>query len=142
MKKDSIIFTITITFIISLILILMSFMTLYKGVQKREEHFIFKRDMDVARMFMREYRFTGLTKELEENLKTMNFSIITDTLEQDKILNDKNIILKFVKNKHRMILKHFQLDNTYYVYIDTPRDKLILHNDNKSTNVTIKVGCA
>ena len=134
MKKESILFTITITFVVSLILILISFIVLYEGSKKREERFVLERNMDIARMFNREYRFNGLTKELRENLKSMNFSIITDGDEINGILYDKNILEINVRKRGKQPFRHFKLDNNYLIHINTRRANAILFNNNQVTN--------
>ena len=136
MKKESIFFTITITFVISLVFVLISFGILYKVNQKREKHFINKTMIDTTKMFLRELHFNGLTNDLKEDLKTMNFSLIIDKTQQNKILEDKN--LKYLSLKHKEIprvkLKYLKLNSKYYAYIQTPKETFILRNDNKLIN--------
>lgn len=134
MKKDSIIFAITVTFVVSLILILISFIILYVGSQKREEHFMQKMNSDTTQMFFREYRHNGMSKELEEELQMMNFSIMSNIQEQNKILSDKKLIHLHKRTTRRAILEHLKLNGKYYVYIKTPRGDILLVNNNKSTN--------
>lgn len=134
MKKDSIIFAISVTFAISLVLILISFVVLYVGSQKREEHFMQKSNSDATQLFFREFRHNGLTQELEDDLKSMNFSIITDSAEQNKILNDKNLIHVHEKIMKRAKFEHLKLQNKYYVYIQTPKVSVVLVNNNQNTN--------
>lgn len=136
MNKNSIIFSITITFVIALVMILVSFLILFTGSQKREEHFTNKSNMDASRMFLREYRHRGFSKELEESLQMMNFSVITDARLQNKILNDKNIKeLQFEqRGRARVLIKNLKLNGIYYVYIQTPRGSYLLVNNNEIKN--------
>ena len=134
MKKDSIIFAITVTFVISLILILISFLVLYIGSQKREEHYMQKSSSDATQLFFREFRINGLTKELEEELKIMNFSMITDTLKQNNILNDERLVHVRERTTRRARFEQLKLNGKYYVYIQTPRGNVVLVNNNKNTN--------
>ncbi|WP_373036691.1 ArsS family sensor histidine kinase [Sulfurimonas sp.] len=136
MNKNSIIFSITITFVIALVMILISFLILFAGSQKREEHFTNKSNMDASRMFLREYRHRGFSKELEESLQMMNFSVITDARLQNKILNDKNIKELHIeqRGRARVLIKNLKLNGIYYVYIQTPRGSYLLVNNNEIKN--------
>ncbi len=133
-KKNSIFFTITITFLISVILIIISFAVLYKGTQKREEHFINKINIDVSRMVLRECRHTNMSQELNNSLSEMNFSVITDIKQQQSILKNKNLIVKHVKHKRRAIVKHLKLNDKHLIYINTPHSNILLINNYKNIN--------
>jgi len=136
MKKESIFFTITITFVIALLLVLVSFSILYKVNQKREEHYINKTMIDTTKMFLRELRFKGLTEELKEDLNSINFSLISDRAEQNKILEDKNLKHLSLKRKDRsrIRLEHLELDGKHYSYINLYRKTFMLVNNNESTS--------
>ncbi|WP_294964289.1 ArsS family sensor histidine kinase [Sulfurimonas sp.] len=133
MNKNSIIFTITITFIIALILLLISFVGLYKVSEKREKFFIIERSMDATKLFMRDFRHKGLTQELVEDLKLINFSIIIDPVQQNKILNNSNAKYEEVNMRGRggAKVQPFQLDDSHYMYIQTRRGNVILEDNNK-----------
>lgn len=133
MNKNSIIFTITITFIIALILILISFVGLYKVSEKREEFFMIERSMDATKLFMRDFKHRGLTQELEEDLKLINFSIIIDPVQQKKVLDNSNAKYEEVHIRGRggAKIQPFRLDNSHYMYIQTRRGNVILEDNNK-----------
>jgi len=134
MKKDSIFFTITITFIVSILLIIVSFTILYKGSEKRETHFLNKRSIDISQIVLRECAHNGISKELKENLAEMNFSIITDPKEQNSILRNKNLIVKWVKHKRRAVIQYLILDGKHLIYIHTPLNRIILRDDSQIIN--------
>ncbi len=134
MNRNSIFFTITITFIISIILIMVSFTVLYNSSMQRENNFINKRSMDVSKMVLRECMHNGLSKELEEHLSQINFSIKTKPIEQNKILQDKNLILKWTKKNRRVVMQYLKLGDKHLVYIRTPRHNMILIDNYKTIN--------
>jgi two-component system OmpR family sensor kinase len=141
MNKNSITFSITVTFAIALVLIFISFVTLYVASQKRENHYMHKINNDASREFIREYKYNGLTKDLQENLEMLNFSIITDAAEQNKILNNKNTKYKDTKygdfNPKKRARRHIinlELNNINYVYIKTKKGAYILVNNNERKN--------
>ncbi len=133
LNKNSIFFTITITFLISVILIMISFTVLYKSSEKREEHFNNKRDMDVSRMILRECRHNGISKELRENLLEMNFLVVDDKTEKTILQNQNLIVKKTFQNKMEMI-QYLKLDNKSFVYITTPRYTILLENQKQNHN--------
>ncbi|WP_373069468.1 ArsS family sensor histidine kinase [Sulfurimonas sp.] len=132
MNKNSIIFSITLTFIITFTIIVFSFLTLYISNEKREEHLIAKSNHDMTRIFMREYRINGDSKELKELLEFMNFSLIRDSSLQYEILKSKNT--KHLQQRHRprfrLFVEELELNGKNYVYIKTPIESLMLANEN------------
>ncbi|QFR49823.1 HAMP domain-containing histidine kinase [Sulfurimonas lithotrophica] len=130
MNKNSIIFSISITFIIALILILVSFFILYFASEKREQYFIQKNNFEATRVFLRAHKHRGFSQELADNLELMNFSVITDATRQKNILENKKT--KYFKSpkrvRSRVLVKNMELDNSYYVYIKTPKGEYILKN--------------
>jgi len=134
-NNHSIFFTITITFLISVILIVVSSVVLYKMSEKREEKFIYKRNIDVTKMFLQSYIKYGFSKELKENLKDIDFTTIINKKEQNLILNNKNLVVQYARHQHqvRTVIKYLKLKDKYLVYIQTPYHQLLLVN-----NKTIK----
>ena len=133
-NKNSIFFTITITFLVSLLLICISFTALYISSLKIEEHFSTKRERSTAKMILRESMTDSLSKELTNNLKDLNFSIITNIKEQNKILNNKNIIIKQVETRMKAIVTFCNINNKRFIYIQTPKYQIILVNNEEKTN--------
>jgi two-component system OmpR family sensor kinase len=132
MKKESIFFTISITFAVALTLILISFFILLSSNEKREHHFIAKSNMEATKFFLRQYRQSAPTKELRDNLKILNFSLITNKNIQNKILNDKDTHILHIekKKRHNITIKALNSDAKNYVYISTPYDSFMLLNNN------------
>jgi len=137
-NKNSILFTITITFIVSIFFMLISFLILYENSQKSTQDFMFKRSMDVSKTVLRECRGGVVTEDLIEHLNKMDFSLIIDKKEQEALLNNKDIKILKEKQKRYSMIELLQLDGKYYAHIQTPRlDALVKDNieipDNKTT---------
>ena len=132
MKKDSILFAITVTFIVSIILIVVSFFVLYMGNQKKERMSSVQKNMYITKIFLGQFRHIGLSKELENNLKELSFSIISDKKEQIELLADKNFLHVVSREMRRIKITQFKIQDYYYVHVETPRGKFILKNDAKS----------
>jgi len=127
MNKSSIYFSITVTFIALFVFTSISFVILYEGSKKREEHFSHKRTFDIAHSIRNDLRKgRGITKELLEHLKFMDFIIIE---EKSKILENPNKISRFKKDMREHMFYAFELDKKNYIYIQNSRyDILLLDN--------------
>ena len=136
MNKNSIIFSITITFAIALIIIFTSLFILLSVTEKREKHFIYKNNHDASKIFLREYKHNGYSKVIADNLSVINFSVVLDAKDQNKILNNKNT--KFFrtrsKDKGKVLIQNLELQDKYYVYIKTSKQSYILVNNNNTQN--------
>ena len=128
MKKNSILFTVNLTFFISFLLISASFVVLYDVHQKREDFFIHKRGAEISRMFFDDYNNDGITQKLKEDTERFNFSIISDDKEIDTIINSKNLKIKRVQNKRNYNLEYLVFNDKHFVHISSPKISIILQD--------------
>jgi two-component system OmpR family sensor kinase len=128
MKKNSILFTITITLFVSFVLVSLSFFVLYESSMKKEKFLLHKRAMDISRFFLHEYRTQGLTPSLIEETQAMNFKIIQEPSEIKKILAITPLKVKDVKRHKYMLLQHLEGIHKHYIYIQTPLHAMILED--------------
>ncbi|MBU0632706.1 HAMP domain-containing histidine kinase [bacterium] len=129
MNKRSILFTINLTFFIAFLLISVSFGLLYNMNQKREDFFIHKRGMDISRMFMDEHRFFGISEKMKQDVERFDFSFIDNEQKIDKILHDKSLRLRHSERRNVFNFEYFELNNSYYIYIFTPNERVILKDN-------------
>ncbi|WP_455757259.1 ArsS family sensor histidine kinase [Sulfurimonas sp.] len=134
MKNRSILFTVNITFIISFILISVSFIFLYNANEKRENFLIHKRSVEIAKMFIYEYKEHGLTQKLTRDLERFNFSIILDEKEIKNILDDKDLKTKRTKKNRRARFRNLELNGISLIYIKTKKFKAILKDNTVISN--------
>lgn len=134
MKKDSIFFSITITFVISFIFIIASFLVLNHSFENRERHFVSKMNFEAVKTVLREYRYHGITQNVKDELESRGFSIILDSKEQEKILNDKDFKKLHSFEGKGARLTDFKLGRNYYMYIQSRRIDFILKNNNEIKN--------
>jgi two-component system OmpR family sensor kinase len=71
MKRESVFFTISISFIISVLLVVVSFIGLVVHTQDEKEQYLSKKYLPVAKMILEKQRNYGLTKEFLESLSNM-----------------------------------------------------------------------
>lgn len=134
MKKNSILFTINLTFFISFLLISASFIVLYDVHQKREDFFIHKRGAEISKMFVDEYNNNGITQKLKEDTERFNFSIISDDKEIDTIINSKNLKIKQAHNKKNYNLEYLEVNDKHFVHISSPKIRVVLQDNTTITN--------
>jgi len=133
-KKYSIIFTINIIFLISFLLISASFAAFYNFNNQKDRHFNYKRDIEISKIFMHQYRAGGISDELVEYIKSLDFSIILDKNEITNIADSKSAKIKELKSRGMFRLWHIELNDKLYMLIQTPNERVILRTDNISNN--------
>ena len=141
-NKNSILFTITITFVISIFFMLISFVILYENSQKSTQEFMFKRSIDVSKTILRECKGGVVTEDLIVHLKRMDFSMFIDKKEQAEILNNPRIVILMEKQKRYSMIALLKLEGKYYAHVQTPHlDVLVKDNidipDNKTTLIIV-----
>ena len=130
MNKSSIFFSITITFVALFVFIIISFGVLYKGSQKREELFNYKRSFDIAHSIKKELRREGvITQELEEYISLMDFSIVKD---KDKFLESQDKHIKWKKHKRGQEISSFELDGKNYLHLKNHSIDILLLDTHES----------
>jgi two-component system OmpR family sensor kinase len=133
MKKRSILFTINLIFVVSFLLVSLSFFALYDISQKKSKHMQQKRAADISRIFLHECRFGGMTPELIEEIEMLGFSVVQKKEEIEAILNNPKLKRVRLPERKREILDHFELEDRHLIYINTPLTHAILQ-DNTQTN--------
>ncbi|MFT7003209.1 MAG: two-component system OmpR family sensor kinase [Sulfurimonas sp.] len=132
MNKNSIIFSITATFVIALVLILLSFFIIFQSSKNREANYVERMNRDATKMFLREHKHRGFSQELVGSLRIVNFSVITDPIKQNKILNDKDTKYLHVEKRGRpnRVVEFMKLNSKYYISIHTDEGIYLLVNNN------------
>ena len=131
-NQKSIFFTITISFLICIIFMIISFTILYKTNEKKEQHFQKKIERDIIRSILQDIKYKNhISKELQQSLSEMNFILISNIQKKQNILNNKNLKKKKVLNKKRIIINHLKLNQNRYIFINTPKDNILIFNNKK-----------
>jgi two-component system OmpR family sensor kinase len=134
MKKYSIFFTINIIFLISLLLISVSFALLYGVNKQKEKHFNYKRDIEITKIFMHQYRESSVSDELLEYMKNLGFSVILDAGEIENILTSKKLKSREFKSNRAFKIRYLELGENRYIFVQTPREKIILTSHSISSD--------
>ena len=89
MNKQSIFFTITVSFIISLLLLIVSFLILITHNYKEREKDLLDRYFPIIKMVTKEERKFGITQEFIKNLQEVNYTLFDDMNKKMDFIIDK-----------------------------------------------------
>ena len=133
MNKNSIIFSTTLNFLITSILLIVSFIFLLSHENFKKNEQIFERYKPIIKMVSgKKFYFD---KDFHKNLLDMNYELFESNDEINFFLNsDKKTILART-NKHNESFKIFEIDGKIYLFFEK-LDTQILIKDLESKNLT------
>jgi two-component system OmpR family sensor kinase len=135
MNRESVFFTITISFIISLGLVIMSFIGLVVHTKDEKDSMLAKKYFPVAKMILEKQRTYGLTKEFLESLSNMNLEFVNDMGEVQAISYNPKTQVLLERGFKSIQVRVLQLKSTSYLYIQNGRLKILLKDtDYKHVN--------
>lgn len=134
-NKNSIFFTITVSFIISIILLIVSFVILLSHEYKVKERHLFKRYVPILKMVNRQISY-GITPTFIDNLKELDFVIFKNINKINAITyNPKTRVLtQKINKKYKNIFRILQLNKVNYIYLKRKGLTLLIKDNNTSTN--------
>ena len=134
MNKQSIFFTILVSFIISIVLVIISFLVLITHDYRMKEGRLLDKYHPVSRMVNKQDFISG--EHLLKNLEEMNYKLIIDRNEIQNILTNPKIKI-LVERSHPMrndeLFRILNLDETNYLYL-SKRGNFLLIKDENSPN--------
>ena len=134
MNRQSIFFTISVSFIISILLVIVSFLILITHDYRMKEGQLLDKYVPVMKLVNRQEKI-GIDESFLKNLEEIGYTLFLDITKinaitynpQTKILVEKN------HSKQNDIFRIINLDNTNYIYIKK-RNDTVLVQDNESLN--------
>ncbi len=133
-NKNSISFTITVTFIISIIIVTLSMAVLFGITQKREHFIIHKKAIEISKMVFREHRANqcNISADFQKYLSQLNYNLIESIREKQDILNHKKLKkIRRIKH-HQNFIDLCEINEKKYIIIFTPKEPVILEDKNNS----------
>lgn len=130
MNRQSLFFTITINFIIALILVIISFVGMTIHTQDERNLHLAKKYLPVAKMILEKQRNYGLTEEFLESLSNMDLKFIKDPDEIRRLTyNEEATVLLDRRFKH-IIINVVEIKGDSYLFIKNGRLELLLKDMN------------
>ena len=136
MNRQSIFFTIIVSFVISFILLVVSFLVLITHNYKEREKDILDRYFPIIKMVTKEERKFGITQEFIKNLQDINYTLIDDMNKINMIIYNPltKVIIEKVHPNERTILRVLNLDDTNYIYMKRDNKTILIKDENTSNS--------
>mgnify|MGYP003553283547 FL=1 len=133
MNKNSIIFSTTLNFLITSLLLIVSFVFLLSHENFKKNEQIFERYKPIIKMVSgKKFYFD---KDFHKNLLDMNYELFESKEEIKNILSNNKKIIFARSNKHNETFKIFEIDGKIYLFFEK-LDTQILIKDLESKNLT------
>ena len=133
MNKNSIIFSTTLNFLITSLLLIVSFIFLLSHENFKKNEQIFERYKPIIKMVSgKKFYFD---KDFNKNLLDMNYELFESKEEIKNILSNNKKIIFARSNKHNETFKIFEIDGKIYLFFEK-FDTQILIKDLDSQNLT------
>ncbi|MCT7485533.1 ArsS family sensor histidine kinase [Aliarcobacter cryaerophilus] len=133
MNKNSIIFSTTLNFLITSLLLIVSFIFLLSHENFKKNEQIFERYKPIIKMVSgKKFYFD---KDFHKNLLDMNYELFESKGEIKNILSNNKKMIFARSNKHNETFKIFEIDGKIYLFFEK-FDTQILIKDLESQNLT------
>ncbi|MCT7498474.1 ArsS family sensor histidine kinase [Aliarcobacter cryaerophilus] len=133
MNKNSIIFSTTLNFLITALLLIVSFIFLLSHENFKKNEQIFERYKPIIKMVSgKKFYFD---KDFHKNLLDMNYELFESKEEIENILSNNKKMIFSRSNKHNETFKIFEIDGKIYLFFEK-FDTQILIKDLESQNLT------
>ena len=126
MNRESIFFTITISFIISIFLVIASFIGLVNHIKEERDTLLAKKYLPVAKMILEKNRTYGLTKEFLESLSNMNLYFINEVGQVRAITYNPKTKVLLERGFKRILVRVLEVKDTSYLLIKNGRLEILL----------------
>lgn len=138
MRKESIFFTITIGFIISLFLVVASFVILVLHTQDEKDKHLSRKYLPVAKMVLEQQRKNGLTKYFVESLSNMDMQFINDVGQMKAVLYNPKTSIMLERRFRSILVRVLNVNDESYLFIKTDRFEIMFKDtDYKHVNPLI-----
>jgi len=140
MNRQSIFFTITVSFIISIILVIASFGILMTENYKVKEKQLLDRYMPIIKIVLRKHKKDGLNLDFAKSLENSGFTLFNNTPNINKITyNPQTKVLFERKDKReRIVFRVLKFNDNNYLYIKKKK-KTILIRDNSTESISSQI---
>ncbi len=133
MNKQSIFFTILVSFLISIILVIISFLVLITHDYRMKEGRLLDKYHPVLRLLNKKDFVAN--EFLQKNLEEMNFKLVVEKNEIEDILNNSKVKILIQKEhplKNDDIFRILNLDENNYLYLSKRGNLLLIKDENPS----------
>ena len=135
MNRQSIFFTISVSFIISILLVIISFLILITNDYKMKEGQLLDKYVPVIKMVNRQEK-ANFDEEFIKSLEEINYKFFMDKGEINAITYNPQtkILLEKTHPKHNDIFRILILNDKNYIYMKKKGDVILIQDDNSSNS--------
>ena len=132
MNRQSIFFTITVSFIISILLVVASFAIIMLTNQKRLEHHLLDKYEPIAKMVFRQHFKKGIfDKRFKENISALNYEFFTKRGPIDAITYNPKTKVIVERGFRDTLLRVLQVNDKQYIYLKRKGKTFLIEDKNE-----------
>jgi len=146
MKKESVFFTITLSFIISLLLVVVSFSVIVINKQVNDEDTLKKKYFPIVNKFLSQYKTAGTNPMFLDEFEEMSIKIVNDRKIRSALLYNPKTKVLIQRELKTYLIRVISLNKTNYIFIKNKNSKssvdafiLIDNNSQESKSVILYV---
>ncbi len=135
MNRQSIFFTISVSFIISILLVIVSFLILITHDYKMKEGQLLDKYVPVMKMVNRQEK-ANFDEEFIKSLEEINYKIFIDKSQINAITYNPQttVLVEKTHPKHNDIFRILNLNDKNYIYMKKRGETILIQDDNSSSS--------
>ena len=135
MNRQSIFFTISVSFIISILLVIISFLILITHDYKMKEGQLLDKYVPVMKMVNRQEK-ANFDEEFIKSLEEINYKIFIDKSQINAITYNPQttVLVEKTHPKHNDIFRILNLNDKNYIYMKKRGETILIQDDNSSSS--------
>ena len=131
MNRQSIFFTITVSFIISMLLVVISFGIIMFTNEKRMEHQLLDKYEPIGKMVFRQhYRHGGINEKFEDDIKALNYELFNKMDAINAITYNPTTKVLVQRSFKGAMFRVLQVNNRQFLYIKRKGKTFLLEDKN------------
>ena len=138
-NKDSLFFTLTISFIVSILLIIISFFIVVDNIYLSESEKLKQKYLPIARMVHKSCNQDGYNSQLATTIKNMDMSVIRDEEKIEELFKNKTLKTIFTRDDRAHGVKLLSDGEYHYLFIKTPQELFLIKDRYKIQNNTFYI---
>jgi two-component system, OmpR family, sensor kinase len=141
MNRQSIFFTISVSFIISMLLVITSFLILVTNDHRAKEGQFLDKYTPIIKMVLRQER-VGIDDNFLKNLEEMGYALFTEDSQKNAITYNPQtkVLVEKIHPRNDDVFRVLSLDDKNYIYVKKRNGILLVRDDNSlSSNSQIYI---
>jgi len=138
-NKNSIFFTLFISLVTAIILLVISFLTINQMEQTKQFSTMKKKYQTIGKIINQEYDRFGFTNDLKYMINDMDLILVENPKYIESILENTNLKLVLQKRSQNILLHIFHNKDDNFLYFQTPFEEFMIIDENVTFNKLNKI---